>query len=111
MVTLAKSDRSVARLPDDFDSDPWLLSTENGTLDLRTGKLRSYDPKDLITKLAPVAYDPSATWPNWLAFLDMIMNGKKDAGGVSSACVRHLFNRCHRRQGNVHPLRRRWRQR
>jgi len=77
MVTLAKSDRSVARHPDDFDSDPWLLSTENGTLDLRTGKLRSHDPKDLITKLAPVAYDPSATCPNWLAFLDMIMNGRK----------------------------------
>ena len=77
MVTLAKSDRSLARTPDDFDGSPWLLTTESGTLDLRTGKLRPHDPRDLITKLAPVAYDPSASCPNWLDFLAMIMNGRR----------------------------------
>ena len=77
MVTLAKSERSVARDPDDFDSDPWLCTVKNGTLDLRTGQLRSHDQKDMITKLGPVAYDPAARCPNWLAFLDMIMLGRK----------------------------------
>jgi putative DNA primase/helicase len=77
MVTLAKSDPAVARHPDDFDNDQWLCAIKNGTLDLRTGKLRPHDPKDMITKLAPVDYDPSARCPNWLAFLDMIMLGRK----------------------------------
>jgi len=77
MVTLAKSDRSVARHPDDFDNDPWLCALKNGTLDLRTGQLRSHDQKDMITKLAPVAYNPSARCPRWLEFLDMIMLSRK----------------------------------
>ena len=77
MVTLAKSDRTVARHPDDFDNDQWLCAVKNGTLDLRTGQLRSHDQKDMITKLAPVVYDPAARCPNWLAFLDMIMLGRQ----------------------------------
>jgi putative DNA primase/helicase len=77
MVTLAKSDRTVARHPDDFDNDQWLCAVKNGTLDLRTGQLRSHDQKDMMTKLAPVVYDPAAQCPNWLAFLDMIMLGRQ----------------------------------
>jgi P4 family phage/plasmid primase-like protien len=77
MVTLAKSDRAVARHPDDFDNDPWLLTVKNGTLDLRTGKLGPHKQTDMITKLAPVVYDPAARCPNWLAFLDMIMLGRQ----------------------------------
>jgi D5 N terminal like len=77
MVTLVKSDRAIARHPDDFDTDPWLLTVINGTIDLRTGKLRASNPSDMITKLAPVAYDPRARCPQWLEFLDMIMLGRK----------------------------------
>ena len=73
MVSLAKSETTIARHPDDFDVDQWVLTVENGTVDLRTGKLLPHDPKRLITKLAPVVYDPAATCPNWLEFLDMIM--------------------------------------
>jgi putative DNA primase/helicase len=77
MVTLAKADRGIARQPDDFDNDPWLLTVMNGTIDLRTGNIRPHNPKDMITKLAPVIYDPSARCPNFLEFLDMIMLGRK----------------------------------
>ncbi len=77
MVTLAKSDRAVARHPDDFDKDLWLCTVKNGTLDLRTGQLRPHGQQDMITKLAPVVYDPSARCPNWLAFLHMIMLGRQ----------------------------------
>lgn len=81
MVTLAKSDRTVARHPDNFDGDPWLCTVKNGTIDLRTGRLRPHEQKDMITKLAPVVCDPSASCPNWLAFLDMIMLGRESLVG------------------------------
>lgn len=57
----------------DFDTDHWLLNLENGTLNLRTGELRPHDPDDLITKLAPVDYDPAAVCPRWESFIREIM--------------------------------------
>jgi putative DNA primase/helicase len=62
-LNLAASSRPV--LPDDLDTDPWVLNVENGTLDLRTGKLRCHRRDDLITKLAPVTYDSTAMCPIW----------------------------------------------
>lgn len=41
-----------------FDRDPWLLNVSNGTLELRTGKLRPHSHEDLLTKLSPVKYVP-----------------------------------------------------
>jgi putative DNA primase/helicase len=46
-----------------LDLDPMLLNVSNGTLDLRTGKLRPHDRADMLTKLAPVFYDPDARHP------------------------------------------------
>lgn len=52
-----------------LDQDPHLLNCANGTLDLRTGKLRPHDPADRITKITRAAYDPTARHPVWDAFL------------------------------------------
>lgn len=60
--------------PAELDADPWLLTVTNGTLDLRTGQLHPHRREDLITKLAPVAYDPAAAAPTWAAFLQRIMD-------------------------------------
>jgi putative DNA primase/helicase len=73
MVELAKSEDGIAVAPEDFDCDPWLLNVENGTLDLRTTALFPHDRTQLLTKLVPIAYDPAATCPSWLAFLAKIM--------------------------------------
>jgi putative DNA primase/helicase len=56
----------VPILPEELDSNPWLLNVQNGTIDLRTGELRPHRRDDYITKLAPVVYDPDATCPLWL---------------------------------------------
>jgi putative DNA primase/helicase len=77
MINLAKADPAFAVRPGDLDRDPWLLTVENGTLDLRTGKLRPHDQRDRITKLAPVRYDPTASCPNWLEFLQLVMGGNQ----------------------------------
>lgn len=70
MVALARSIPGIATIPADLDRDPWDLNLTNGTLNLRTHKLRPHRAADLITKLAPVAYDPDAQAPTWLAFLE-----------------------------------------
>lgn len=76
MLELAHSEEGVPVLPDDLDSDPWILNCLNGTLDLRTGELLPHDPRRLCHKLLPVAFDPAATCPRWEAFLDRVMGGK-----------------------------------
>lgn len=77
MIALAATEGTVAVRADVFDSDPWLLTVANGTLDLRTGKLREHRRSDLITNLVPIVYDRRATCPLWLAFLDRILAGNQ----------------------------------
>ena len=74
-------------LRDDLDADQKIICLENGVLYFERSidpecpdpdaerfvykpKLRQHDPKDLITMIADVAYDPKATAPRWLAFLE-----------------------------------------
>jgi len=62
--------------PEELDSDGWLLNVENGTLDLRDGSFREHREEDLITKMAPVRYDPSAQCPKWMAHIKMFLPNK-----------------------------------
>ncbi len=75
MLFFAKVRSGIPVLPDDLDRNIWLLNCENGTLDTRTGRRREQKRADLITKRSPVYFDPHATCPLWLAFLDRIMDG------------------------------------
>ncbi len=75
LLTLAQIQASLAIRADVLDTDPWLLNVLNGTLDLRTGELRPHQPQDLMTKLAPVAYDPDARSELWDAFLRDVTGG------------------------------------
>lgn len=61
-----------------FDTDPWLLNCLNGTVDLRTGKLRPHDPGDHLMKLAPVEYHPEAACPTFERFLRVVMREHGD---------------------------------
>lgn len=67
----------VPARPDDFDGDPWLLTVNNGTLDLRSGELREHRREDRITRLGPVDFDPDASSPRWTQFLERIMAGNR----------------------------------
>ena len=55
---------------EELDRDPWLVNCQNGTLDLRTGRLKDHDPADRITKVVPVDYDPEAPCPRFKRFLE-----------------------------------------
>ncbi|WP_237722946.1 phage/plasmid primase, P4 family [Singulisphaera acidiphila] len=78
MIGLSWSEAGVPVEPSQLNRDPWLLNVENGTLDLRTGTLRPHQQADLISKLAPVAFDPAATCKRWEAFLARIFDGNAD---------------------------------
>jgi hypothetical protein len=69
MIALARSEQEMAARSSDFDADPFLFNVLNGTIDLRTGELRPHRQTDLITKLAPVTYDPEAGSAIWDRFL------------------------------------------
>ena len=75
MVENAQSEHGIAVQPQDLDTDLWLLNCANGTLDLRTGALRPHQQRDLLTKCLPIAYDPEARCPQWIAFLENAMRG------------------------------------
>jgi putative DNA primase/helicase len=66
---LSQSKPYLAVGMEELDRDPWLINCQNGTLDLRTGKLNDHDPADRITKIVPVEYDPEAPCPRFLRFL------------------------------------------
>ena len=66
----------------DFDTDPYLYNVINGTLNLKTGKLQSHCADDLITMLAPVVYNPQATLPRWIEFVDEVTGGDKQKAKV-----------------------------
>ena len=77
-VALAATEREVLARVADLDADPWALNVANGTVDLRTGKLREHRRSDLLTKLAPIAFDPAARCPLWEGFLQTAFDGNND---------------------------------
>ncbi len=75
----AQSDRAFAVTADTWDTDPWLLGTPDGAVDLRTGALREAKRDDLITKrtsVVPAA--PGAPHPVWSEFLNQATGNDKE---------------------------------
>lgn len=80
----------LSRPLEDLDADPLVINTETAVLRFWTEpgeddggqnpprpvprmEVLPHDRAQLLTKLMPVAYDPSATCPRFLAFLERIM--------------------------------------
>jgi putative DNA primase/helicase len=76
MVTIARA--GVSATPEEFDRDPWLFNVQNGTLDLRTGKLQEHFKENLITKVSPAIYVPEAKCSLWLNFLYRVLAGDEN---------------------------------
>jgi len=73
MIYLARDEDGIIIHPDEFDKDKYLFNCLNGTINLRTGELQPHNKEDLITKMAPVNYDPNAECPGWVDHLNKIM--------------------------------------
>lgn len=87
MLELGQSELELVANAADFDRDPLLLNCLNGIIDLRTGALLDHDRAHMISKLAPVVYDPDATHPVWTRYLDMATQGNAEfANYLQRAC-------------------------
>lgn len=73
MIALSRSEPGIPVSPTMLDQDPWLFNVRNGTIDLRTGKLRPHNPEDYITKLSPVEFQEGADSSLWREFLEVIL--------------------------------------
>lgn len=71
---LARADRRHSTGADDWDSDPWLLNTPGGTVDLHTGTVHPHRRKDAITRITG-ATPSDAPCPTWERFLTEVMDG------------------------------------
>lgn len=61
MISIASTVPELVTVTADLDTNPWLLNLMNGTFDIKTGELRDHSRDDLITKLAPVPWQPDRT--------------------------------------------------
>jgi putative DNA primase/helicase len=77
-LELAQSEYPVVVSADELDADPWLLTVENGTLDLRSGQLRPPQRGDLMTRKAAARYEPDAQSDLWDGFLQTVTGGDRE---------------------------------
>ena len=77
VVRMASADRRHALTPEQLDTDPFLLNTPGGTVDMRTGKIQAHRREDLLTKVTAVTPDHEADAPTFWRFLDAITCGRQ----------------------------------
>ncbi|SDD22459.1 phage/plasmid primase, P4 family [Aquimonas voraii] len=73
---LARADRRHAATTAEWDADPWLLNTPGGVIDLKTGRQRSHDRADRMTKITTAT--PSGDCQIWRQFLAEVTGGDAD---------------------------------
>lgn len=78
MVDLAQSNKNIIIEPDELDSDDYLFNLRNCTFNLKTVEMQSHTKSDNISKLADFDYNPNATCPMWLKYLERIFRNRGD---------------------------------
>lgn len=76
---LARADDRFRATADQWDSDPWLLNTPGGVIDLRLGTNFGHSPHHYMTRMTAVAAPVlKAECPLWHRFLERITGGDQD---------------------------------
>lgn len=75
MVNLAQTEAGVPVLLDQLDTDPYLLNTPNGTINLRTAEIREHRKSDMITRTTGVEYHFTARSELWERVLSEACGG------------------------------------
>ena len=79
VLAFACTDERLALTSDRWDTDPWLLGTSEGVLDLRTGKPRDGIPDDYIRTIIPTKWQGiEVQAPRFERFLQEIFGDRTD---------------------------------
>jgi putative DNA primase/helicase len=84
---LAETEHGVIVDPSELDADPCLFNAANGTIDLRTGRLREHRRQDLLIRITSVAYQPDTRSELWEWFLERITGGDNELAGFLARAV------------------------
>lgn len=78
MIKEAQHLNGIPVTNNDFDIDKMYFNVKNGVIDLRDGSLLPHDSDMNLSKISMIDYNPTATCPRWLQFLDEIFLGDKE---------------------------------
>lgn len=87
LLKLAESEEGIPISPQKLDRNQYLLNCLNGVIDLKTDQLKPHNPENFITKIIPVEYNPKATCPLWIEFLETIFNWNQDITGFLQRAI------------------------
>jgi putative DNA primase/helicase len=76
MISLAQSEVPITE--DKLNTHKYKINVINGTLDLKSGQLLPFNKENYITKMANVEYDPAATCPLFVEFLNLLFNNNQN---------------------------------
>jgi putative DNA primase/helicase len=104
MLDLVQSENGVPVEISAVDANHWVFNCLNGTIDLKTGKLKDHQKEDLLSIIIPINYDPEAKCDLWLNFLNRVTGGKPElisylqraigyslTGEISEQCLFFLY--------------------
>jgi putative DNA primase/helicase len=78
VISLASRSAQLQVSNASIDASSDVIGTPDGVLDLRTGKIRSFDRSEIVTKRLPVSYNPKASAPRWQRFLKEVLGPSAD---------------------------------
>ncbi|HEX9929315.1 MAG TPA: phage/plasmid primase, P4 family [Pyrinomonadaceae bacterium] len=87
MLKMARIIEPFSSEVEQFDSDPYLAATKNGTLELRTGIHRASRQEDYLTKQFGAVFDSDAKAPRWEQFLKEIFGADLELIDYIQRCV------------------------
>jgi putative DNA primase/helicase len=77
-LTMLKAVRGVTIAAGDLDSNPWMLGTPNGLIDLLTGKPIKPEKRELVTKSIACDFDANAKCPIWESVIETAAGGDSE---------------------------------
>lgn len=77
--------------PKQWDSDPWLLNTPDGAIDLRTGRRAKLTGHPLCRLSTAVCFDPTASYEEFTRFLEMVLPDPEHRAYLQTICGMSLW--------------------
>lgn len=78
LLAMAQSDPAIRVDGSEWDATPTLFGVQNGAIDLERGTLRAGCTMDMITKVSPIVFDPSARCLRFERFLSEIFRSSPE---------------------------------